>query len=238
MTKTQILAMLKDNQNERGINHWQRREADRSGLRSFGIGLTQLRKLARQTGRNHKLARQLWESDVYDARVFSLLIDDPKQLSREQAEQQVERLNAGQLSHVFSSCDATLAKTPFAFEIACDWIEHKDDIRRRCGYGLLYELSKKKIRGMDDDWLLARIDHIQKTIQGEEMWVREAMNGALMGIGKRNRKLNTAAIRAARAIGPVDVDYGDDNSCEPLDVIKHLTSDSLQKRLAGQQPSG
>ena len=66
------------------------------------------------------------------------------------------------------------------------------------------------------------------------MWVREAMNGALMGIGKRNRELNTAAIRAARAIGPVDVDYGDDNSCEPLDVLKHLTSDSLQKKLARQ----
>jgi len=234
MTKTQVLAMLKEHRNERGIEHWNRREAEQTGLRSFGIGLTQLRKLARQTGRDHKLARQLWQSDVYDARVFSLLIDDPRQLSREQAEQQVEGLHAGQLTHVFSSCDATLAKTSFAFELACDWMEHKDAIRRRCGYGLLYEFSKKKIKAMDDAWLLARIDHIQKTIHREEMWVREAMNGALMGIGKRNRELNTAAIRAARAIGPVDVDYGDDNSCEPLDVLKHLTSDSLQKKLARQ----
>jgi hypothetical protein len=54
-----------------------------------------------------------------------------------------------------------------------------------------------------------------------------------MGIGKRNKTLNQAAIRAAKAIGPVDIDYGDDNSCEPLDVLKHLTSDYLKKKLKG-----
>jgi hypothetical protein len=95
----------------------------------------------------------------------------------------------------------------------------------------LYELSKKKVAGMDDEYLLGRIDNIQDSIHDEEMWVREAMNTALMGIGKRNKKLNTAAIRAAKAIGPVDIDYGDDNSCEPLEVLEHLTSDYLKKKL-------
>ena len=135
---------------------------------------------------------------------------------------------------MFASCDATLAKTPFAFELACDWKDSDDEVRRRCCYGLLYELSKakKKIEGMDDDFLLGVIDHIEATIHDEEMWVRESMLGALMGIGKRNRKLNKAAIKAAKAIGPVDIDYGDDNSCEPLDVLKHLTSDYLKKKLA------
>ncbi len=229
MTKTQVTALLKENQNERGIANWKKKPRK---LKSFGIGLTQLRKLAKQVGRDHKLALQLWKSDIYDAKVVGLLIDDPKQLSRELAEEQVEGLQGGLLSHVFASCDATLAKTPFAFELACDWMEGKDDVRRRCGYTLLYELSKKNIKAMDDAYLLGRIDHIQDRIHGEEMWVREAMNGALMGIGKRNKKLNKAAVRAAKAIGPVDIDYGDDNSCEPLDVLKHLTSDYLKKKFA------
>ncbi|MEO8499124.1 MAG: DNA alkylation repair protein [Planctomycetota bacterium] len=230
MTKTQVLALLKENQNERGIAHWKKLGSKAGKLKSFGIGLTQLRKLAKQIGRDHKLALQLWNTDVYDAKIVGLLIDDPKQVSREQAEEQVDQLNAGMLSHVFASCDATLAKTPFAFELARDWVESKDDIRRRCGYALLYELSKKNPKGMDDAYLLGRIEHIQKAIHGEEMWVREAMNTALMGIGKRNKSLNKAAIRAAKAIGPVDIDYGDDNSCEPLDVLKHLTSDYLKSK--------
>ena len=47
-----------------------------------------------------------------------------------------------------------------------------------------------------------------------------------------NSTRDTDAIEAAQAIGPVDIDYGDDNSCEPLDVLKHLTSDYVVKKFA------
>nr|MBC8289088.1 DNA alkylation repair protein [Planctomycetota bacterium] len=223
MTKTEVIALLRENKNERGIANWKTRGEKGTGLKSFGIGLTQLRKLAKKVGRDHKLAQTLWKSDYYDAKVVGLLIDEPKKLTRDQVEAQVEGLHGGYLSHVFSSCDATLPKVPFAFEVACDWMESDDAMRRRCAYGLLYEFSKmKKVDGMSDEFLLECITDIQNSIHDEDMWVRESMNGALMGIGKRNKKLNKAAIKAAKAIGEVDIDYGDDNSCEPLDVLKHL----------------
>ena len=60
---------------------------------------------------------------------------------------------------------------------------------------------------------------------------RGAMAGASMAIGKRNKALNRSAVKVAKAVGTIDVDYGDDNSCEPLDVLKHLTSDWLTKKL-------
>jgi 3-methyladenine DNA glycosylase AlkD len=229
MNTKEVHALLEENRNERGIAHWGKKPRQ---LKSFGIGLTQLRKLAKKIGRDQELARELWSSDYYDAKVISLLIDEPKKLTREQAEKQVEDLQHGMLVHVFASCDATLAKTPFAFDLARDWTASKDATRRRCGYALLYELSKKNPKGMDDEYLLERINHIEKTIHDEDMWVRESMAGALLGIGKRNRELNTAAVRAAQAIGPIDIDYGDDNSCEPLDVLKHLTSDYVKKKFA------
>ena len=55
MTKSQILTLLEENQNARGIEHWSRRGVKQSKLKSYGIGLTQLRKLAKQLGRDHKL---------------------------------------------------------------------------------------------------------------------------------------------------------------------------------------
>ena len=90
---------------ERGIRHWNERCAKDSNLKSFGIGLTKLRKMARQIGRDHDLAAQLWKSDVYEARIIALLVDDPKMITRDQVEQQVEQLAGGHLAHVFSSCD-------------------------------------------------------------------------------------------------------------------------------------
>lgn len=233
MNKQDVLDLLEENQNERGIQNWKKLPKEKRGsLQSFGIGLTQLRKLAKQIGRDHALALQLWKTKNYDAKIMGLLIDEPKKLTREQAEQQVEKLEGGYLAHVFASCDATLAKAPFAFELASEWREHEDPVRRRCAYGLFYELSKKKkLAGMTDEFLLGCIADIEETIHSEEMWVRESMLTAMMGIGKRSKLLNKAAIKAMKKIGPVDIDYGDDNSCEPLDVVKHLTSPYIQEKL-------
>ena len=233
MTKTEIMALLRENKNERGIKHWKKLGAKESGnLRSYGIGLSQLRKMAKQIGRDRRLAQQLWNSKVYDAKVIGLLVDDPKQLTREQVERQVENLNGGYLAHVFSSCGATLPKAPFALDLACEWIDSEDKVRRSCAWGLIYEISKfKGKKAPDDDFFMALIKRIENSIHIEEnMWVRESMKCALMGIGKRSRKLNKAAIKAVKIIGHVDVDYGDHNSCEPLDVLKHLTSDYIKQK--------
>jgi 3-methyladenine DNA glycosylase AlkD len=230
MNKPEVISLLKGNTNERGLVHWEKMGDDRGGLESFGIGLTQLRKLAKQVGKNHELALELWESDNHDTKVIGLLIDEPRKITREQIEEQVEGTNAGYLAHVFSSCDATLAKSPLAFEVAKEWITHKDANRRRCAYGLIYELSKKpKHKGMTDEFCLGLIDHIEKEIVGEADKVRVSMGGALIGMGKRNKVLNEAAVKLAKVVSPIDYDAGD-TSCEPLDVMKHLTSDYIKKK--------
>ena len=143
MTKSEVLQLLEANKNERGIQNWQRMgEANTCGLKSYGIGLTQQRKLAKTIGRDHDLALALWDTDVYDAKVMALLVDDPGQITREQAEKQVEQLGGGMLAHVFASCDATLAKTSFVVSLVDEWTRSQDAIRRECGHGLLYEASK------------------------------------------------------------------------------------------------
>ena len=135
------------------------------------------------------------------------------------------------LGHVLSSCDATLAKSPLAFEIATDWMASKDPIRRSCGYGLVYELAKnQKDKRLTDEFFLACVEKIGKTIAKEENGVRVGMGGALISIGKRNKKLNAAAVKAAKAIGPIHFSDGD-RKCEPMDVLKHLTSDYLRNKL-------
>ena len=87
MTVSDVLALLHAERDERGMSHWERLGTRTAGLASYGIGLTRLRKLAKQIGRNRELAHALWSTDVYDARVIALLIDDPAKITREQAEQ-------------------------------------------------------------------------------------------------------------------------------------------------------
>ena len=231
MTKTEVLDLLKENRDARGEANWKEMGDRTGGLTSFGIGLTKLRAIAKQVGRDHDLALTLWNERNHDAKIIGLLIDDPKQLTRDQVEKQVDGAGPGMLSHVLSSCDATLPKSPIAFEIAKGWMASKDPVRRSCGYGLVYELAKdKKDKRLTDEFFLGCVEKIGNTIAKEENWVRVGMGGALMSIGKRNKKLNAAAIKLAKAIGPIHFSDGD-KKCEPMNVLKHLTSDYLRNRL-------
>jgi len=233
MTKTEVLKLLEDSKNQRGIDNWNKME-NTGGLKSFGIGLTQLRKISKKIGRNRNLAKTLWKSDIYDAKTIALLIDEPKEITKEQVENQVDELNAGVLVHVFSSCDAILAKSPIAFELANEWLETNHDIRRRCGYGLLYELSKnKRNKSLTNEYFMSCLEDINSKIfdSSESKRMKLAMSGALMGIGKRNQKLNKRAIEIAKKLGPVDFNE-DGGKCDPFDVLKHLTSDYLKEKFA------
>jgi hypothetical protein len=230
MTKADILVYLKEHQDSRGIAHWTKREEQRSGLKSYGIGLTKLRRLAKQIGRDAKLARQLWKAKIYEMRILSLLIDDPKTLTMAQAEAQVDDLAGGYLAHVFSSCDATLAKTPFVVELADRWVKSRDVVRKSCGYGLLYEISKdKKKTAPDESYFLAHVDRIDTHHAKQSTSTLMSMAGALMGIGKRTETLNEAALRVAKAIGPIDFDP--DGRCDPFDVVKQLTGPHTREKL-------
>lgn len=231
MNHTEVIALLESNQNEKGIQNWEKQNSQANTLKSFGIGLSILRKLAKQVGRDHVLALELWKSEFYDVKIIALLIDDPKQITRDQAESQVVNMQAGHLAHVFSSCGAPLAKTHFVVELACDWMTSKETIRRSCAYGLLYEVSKsKKKNAPDDAFFLEIIEHISSSFSGEKLIVKASMGGALMGIGKRNANLNAAALKVAQMMGPIQIG-SEDNKCEPFDVVKHLTSDYIKKKL-------
>lgn len=233
MNKTEVIALLEENKNDRGIQNWQEMEYDKCQYESYGIGLTVLRKLAKKVGKNHDLAMELWKSTNYDMKIISVLIDDPKKITREQMESQVEDVNFGMMVHVFSACGAPVAKTPFIVEVTDEWIRHKDNVRKRCGYGFLYETSKSyKKSAPDEQYLMDYIDYIDQHYPKLDKSVHMSMAAAIMGIGKRSLKLNQAALKLANKIGPIPVETGK-TKCEPFDISKHLTSDYLMKKLKG-----
>jgi len=230
MTKSQILEYLKENQDARGIAHWEKHEEKSGGLKSFGIGLTRLRKFSKTVGRDPELSRQLWDSDIYEMKIISLLIDDPKLMTIERAETQVEQLQGGYLAHVFSTCGAPLAKAPFVVDLADKWIMSRDPMRLDCGYGLLYEISKsKKKSAPDEEYFLRHIARIDKDYSKQSIPSLMAMATALMGMGMRSKNLNAAALSAAQKIGPIDFDPN--GRCDPYNVVKHLTGDHAKKKL-------
>ncbi|NMP32693.1 hypothetical protein HII17_14115 [Thalassotalea sp. M1531] len=229
MNISDVFTLLESNQNDRGIKHWQAMGST-GGLSSYGIGLTVLRKLAKKIGRDHQLAQALWQTDCYDAKVIGLLIDEPKAMTEAQVEAQVEDINIGMLTHIFSSCDATLPKAPFAFELANKWLDSENESRKRSAYGLIYEFSKSKSKKYSDEFFEQCLTRIDNEILTQSTWVKMSMAGAIMGIGKRTKALNQHALKIANKVGPIDFNEKD-GKCDPFDVAKHLTSDYVKQKL-------
>jgi 3-methyladenine DNA glycosylase AlkD len=224
MTKKDILNYLEENKNERGIQHW--RKEGVSGMSSVGIGVTLLKSFAKKVGKNNKLALELWNEPIFESKILATLVDDPKIITREQINKQVKDLNFWMLSHAY--CNYLLPKYPGIQKLAEDWINCNNDLERRCGFLLYYQIAKSN-KNLPDEYFFPLIERIEKELQLEENFVKDVMNNALWGIGMRSKILNDRCIKAANKIGKVKVNYGH-NSCEAINVTIHLTSERTQKK--------
>ena len=225
MNITEIKTLLEANKNERGIKHWGKMDLPWT---SYGIGLTQLKKLAKKIGHDHDLALKLWQEKNYEMVTLATIVDEPEKVTRQQVEEQVKNLRFWMLAH--SYCSNLMPKVSFQQELAEDWIHESDDIRRRVSYLLYYNIARDN-RSLNDAYFEPIIDTIQSRLQEEENFVKDAMNNALIMIGSRSVELHKKALSAARHIGKVIVDYGD-NSCQALDAMQHLNSKRLHVKLA------
>ncbi len=225
MNLTEIKTLLEVNKNERGIAHWEKMNLPWS---SYGIGLTQLKKLAKKIGRNHDLALKLWKEKNYEMVTLATLIDEPDKVTREQVEEQVKSLRFWMLAH--SYCSNLMPKVAFQQELAEEWLHESDDVKRRVSYLLYYNIARDN-KSLDDTYFEPIIDTIKSRLQQEENFVKDGMNNALIMIGSRSKKLHERALSAARHIGKVVVDYGD-NSCQALDAVQHLNNKRVRAKLA------
>ena len=53
---------------------------------TLGLSIPTLRAMAKEIGRDHNLAGELWASGIHEARLLAAFIDDPKQVTEDQME--------------------------------------------------------------------------------------------------------------------------------------------------------
>jgi 3-methyladenine DNA glycosylase AlkD len=53
---------------------------------TYGVSIPNLRKIAREAGKDHELAQQLWSSGIHEARILASMVDDHTLLTEAQME--------------------------------------------------------------------------------------------------------------------------------------------------------
>ena len=193
---------------------------------TYGVTYGELGKLQKKLKANHALAQQLWRTKVHDARVLATKIADPAQTDAKLLQRWVKDIK----DHVLSGAFATLtAKINGAETLALEWIDSRRELTASTGWAVIAELAQTGTLKITTAKRL--IVRIKKDIHDSKNRVRHTMNGALIAIGGSMPSLTDAALKAARAVGRVDVDHGE-TSCKTPDAAAYIG-----KMVARRKPS-
>ena len=191
----------------------------------LGVSVPEMRRLAKELGKNHKLALSLWKTGIPEAKIIAAMIDEPEKVTENQMEDWVKDINSWDVCD--QVCMNLFEKTPLAWKKIRDWSKREEEFVKRTAYSLIACLAWHD-KEADDMKFIKLLPVIEFGATDERNFVKKAVNWALRNIGKRNRKLNKAGINTARKIGRINSKAA---RWVASDAIRELTSDAVKKRL-------
>ena len=196
---------------------------------AYGISAPVLHRLAKEIGRDHSLAQELWASGVREARLLAALIDDSQQVSVGQMERWAADFTSWDVCDC--CCNYLFARTPYAHAKAAEWSVRSEEFVKRAGFVLMACLAVHD-KPASDATFLAFLPVIQSGSGDDRNYVRKAVNWALRQIGKRNPPLNAAAIATAEEIRALGSHSG---RWIAADALRELTGEPVQRRLTDRR---
>lgn len=192
---------------------------------AYGVSIPNLRKIARKTGKNRPLAEGLWSSGIHEARILAGMVYPPVEITGRQMEEWARGFNSWDLCD--QCCNNLFRKTMHAHEKAVEWSSRDEEFVKRAGFVLMACLAVHDKKAMDAEFL-EFLPVIKRESVDSRNFVKKAVNWALRQIGKRNLRLNQAAIVTANKINEMNSSAA---KWIAAGAIRELESDAVQKRL-------
>jgi len=203
-------------------------EMRRFGIASegtLGLSVPYLRRLSKRIGRDHGLANELWETGVHEARILAALVDEPEKVTETQMDKWVNEFDSWDVCD--GCCGNLFDRTPYAYAKALEWSEGKKEFVKRAGYALMAELAVHD-KVAPNAAFVGFFGAIERGSTDSRNFVKKAVNWALRQIGKRNLRLNKAALELATKISKKESPSA---KWVASDAIRELSSEAVQKRL-------
>jgi 3-methyladenine DNA glycosylase AlkD len=192
--------------------------------RRLGVSVPDMRKIAKEYRKDHKLALELWKTGISEARIVAAMIDDPEKLTERQMEEWVKDINSWDICD--QVCMNLFEKTPLAWKKILDWSEREEEFVKRTAFALTACLAWHN-KEAEDEKFIKLFPEIKRGATDERNFVKKAVNWALRNIGKRNPNLNKVAIKAAKEIQRIDSKVA---RWIAYNAIRELESEAVQRR--------
>jgi 3-methyladenine DNA glycosylase AlkD len=172
----------------------------RYGIRfkkAYGVNIPVLRAMAKKYKPTHKLALELWETEIHECMILAFLIDNLDEVTKSQMQKWVNQFASWDICD--GCCSNLFDKTPYAYEKAIEWSASKKEFVKRAGFTIMATLSVHNKKA-DDEFFMEFFPIIEREANDDRNFVKKAVNWALRSIGKRNSELFKEAIKVANRI--------------------------------------
>ena len=191
-------------------------------VKSYGLRLPQIRKIAKQCGKDHELALELWNHGYHETYLLATLVEEPEKVNSKQLDEWVHTFYSWDL--VDQACINLLRFIPEAIDNIFIWAKSEEEFVKRTSFSLIAVLAVHEKESNFDKYF----EIIKEGSKDNRNFVKKSVNWALRQIGKINKENNEKALNLAYEILEID---NKSSKWVARGVIRELESEKVQKKL-------
>lgn len=194
--------------------------------RALGVSIPDIRRLAKELGRDHSLALALWRTEVHEAGILASLVAEPERVTERLMDSWIRGVDSWDVCD--QVCGNLFDRTPLARTKSIEWAGREQEFVKRAGFALMAWRAVHDRAAPDRDFL-ELLPVIEREADDPRNFVKKAVSWALRQIGKRNRALHRRAMTVARRLSR----RSDSAPARWVgnDALRELSSDAVQARL-------
>ena len=197
MTKEEVLNRLEALSNPEKVVFKAKKFGVQTATKTLGIYQKDLKLLAKEIGKDTKLAVALFDTEIYEARILCSKICNSNEVSEKMMDSWVAHFDTWEICDSF--CMELFKFSPHAIEKAFEWSEREEEFIKRAGIVLMavYGFADKKAANTVFESFFSVL---KRESNDNRIYVKKAVSWALRNIGKRNSDLRKKVMLVAEEI--------------------------------------
>jgi 3-methyladenine DNA glycosylase AlkD len=164
---------------------------------AFGVSMANIQLLAKSLGKSHELARALWATGWYEARLLTSFVDEPARVTPEQMDRWTGDFDNWGICDTV--CFHVFDRTPHAWDKVREWSDRPEEFVKRAAFALLASLALHDKKAGDERFFEG-LDLIERAAPDGRNFVKKGVSWALRLIGRRNVALYAQAIAVSQRL--------------------------------------
>lgn len=164
---------------------------------AVGIPVGVLRQRAKMIGRNHDLARELWNASIFEARMLAAFVGDPARVTPAEMDRWCKDFDSWGICDTV--CFSLWDRTPHAMTKIRQWSRRREEFVKRAAFALLASVALHD-KKMSDGEFVKCLPIIKRAATDDRNFVKKGVSWALRLVGRRSPALHKSSIALSKRL--------------------------------------